>query len=380
MSLKVSASCNALILAAFIAAISSCNGKEKSSDDISTYQVSVEVDSLAIECPAEYRVLPSYTEVDCYTAENGNVMLAAYNYKSNSIELLDLTDKRYARNIGLATDGPDGIPGSITWIQQIGCDSLLVFDRLKLYLVDSLGREKNSYVLPGGANALTGRNARSNVACLYYDKTAGTVAYPVADGGKILLKEYSLAEGVEKSSVEICDDDPGGRYGFYRYPNVSVTDSVVIYNYAFDRGVKVMSRIDGSVRCYDYDSHIGGANPVECTGDPEEMTWHGFENPAYFDFTYLEGPGVYVQVALGATTVGDRSDMKVAAMSRPVFIRVFDPDFNMIDEIELPAGRFNPFCGWFTTDDGVMLFNDNALSPNDTEDTIKLSYYRLKAD
>ena len=52
----------------------------------------------------------------------------------------------------------------------------------------------------------------------------------------------------------------------------------------------------------------------------------------------------------------------------------------MIDEIELAAGRFNPFCGWFATDDGVMLFNDNALSPNDAEDTIKLSYYRLKAD
>lgn len=368
--------CPAAVIA-FAAIVAGCNKNSADNIAVSDATVVFTTDSLDIPCCNDACVLPAYSVSDFFINKDGEACVAAHNYKTNNIDVFNLTEQCYEKRVLLDREGPDGIPGRICWIKNIGHDSTLVFDRLRLYLVDGIGQVKKSYELPASGRSIISRNARTNIAGIYYDKAANTVAYPVALDGKIILIEYSLDAAAELGSTVICNDDPGGNYGFYRYPNVCVTDSLVIYNYPFDSGVNVVSRGDSSARRIEYPAALITGTTTECSGDVDDMLWHAFENPAWYDFAYLPNTGVYVQLAMGASNTAGRDDIDLTSLSRPMYVRVFDNDLNLLSEHELPFGKFNPYCGWFTTDDAVMLYNDNEIASPAREDTVSLTTITL---
>jgi len=162
------------------------------------------------------------------------------------------------------------------------------------------------------------------------------------------------------------------------YPNVSVTDSVVVWNYPYGSSFNVFDRSIGSVRTFSDHSRHAPDEAGRCTDSGlETMTEHGIRNPLYFQLEYLRNPGVYVQLYLGVPGVDYLGDIEKAMYSRPLCMKVFDRGFHKIDDIRLDDGRYDPYMGWCVLDDGILLFEDNILNPVYEDGVLKITRIRF---
>ena len=55
---------------------------------------------------------------------------------------------------------------------------------------------------------------------------------------------------------------------------------------------------------------------------------------------------------------------------RKMYLTVFDGDFSVRGEVELPSRRYNPGTAWCALGDGLLLYVENGLSPEELKENL----------
>lgn len=321
--------------------------------------------------------LSTYDLVTPYTDESGLGSLMVYNYKTHALDRLDCATGRTLRSLPLKKEGPDGIPSEVVWMQCVSPNYILLFDGGELYAVDTLSHVQQAWYLPDVSRAFVGRNARTQIAEMRYDAAAQTVAYPVATKTGVEVVTYSLADEQVTSRTTLIEQLPEGNYGFFRYPNVSMTDSLILYNYPYEADFTILNLHTGARE----EHHVPTSSqfPQWKSDDdaPEVDTWGPYEHTLYYNLKYLSEHNLYVQVVVGPTRSEGRQDLAAAAIDRPVYLRVFNPAFDAYTDLPLPDASYELSCGWFDRPQGMGFFVSPASDSASDEDTIALSFIDL---
>lgn len=322
--------------------------------------------------------LSTYDLVTPYTDEADHGSLMVYNYKTHALDRLDLASGRTLRSLPLKKEGPDGIPTEVVWMQCVAPNQILLFDGAELYVVDTLSYVQQAWLLPDVSRTFVGRNARTQIAEMRYDAAAQTIAYPVATKTGVEVVTYSLADKQVTSRTTLIEQLPEGNYGFFRYPNVSMTDSLILYNYPYEPDFTILNFHTGARE----EHHVPTSSQFpqwKCDDDASEVdTWGPYEHPIYYNLKYLSEQNLYVQVVVGPTRCEGRQDLAAAAADRPVYLRVFNPAFDAYTDLSLPDASYELSCGWFDCPQGMGFFVLPASESVLSDDVIGLSFIDLK--
>lgn len=340
----------------------------------SSRALSMSLESIQINMSNEELGLTSY-----YLTANimPDSILNTYNYKTHSINRFDLANRRMLPPIPFETEGPSGIPGKVDYIFVKPDSSVMVTDGIKLYRLDKTGEVIDATPLPLLEYSLVSQNARTHSSDFFFNSSTGLLSYPVVDGDMITVLSVEPIRGTVISKEKLVAINEKNEYGFMIYPNMSINDSIVIWNYPYSSLFNVVNRKTGLVKTMtDKSEHA----PCQATklkdGNPDEMTYHGIHNPHYFQIEYMKGYDVYVQFYLGEPEDIYNGNPEKEMFSRPICLKVFDGSFNKIMDIKFEPNRFDPFMGWKVLDDSVLLYEENILNPEYNDKVLKIT--RLK--
>ena len=332
-------------------------------------------DSIRIDASSIEGSLPSYIFVNV----DGDIV-SGYNYRTNSIDRYDLESGKPIGSIVLNREGADAIPGRISLIEQWTDSTFAIFDGIKLYEVSLVGNIKNSYELPSAEYALLDRNARSSASNILIKPDKGTVSYAVAENGAVSVVTYNFAGDSIENRMPLIELGAPKEYGFMRYPNVTVTDSLVIASFPYESRFTVKDRSTGDVQIIEDYSKYAADHAEKCVDeDPDGISRHGVVNPHYFPVEYMKDMGVYVQFYLTPSLEEYSNDIEKGMYSRRLCLKVFDDNFNKVGEWQLEENKFDPYMGWKVADNAIILFEDNILNDSDdSEDLLKITRLRLE--
>ncbi|WP_252217102.1 hypothetical protein, partial [Clostridium sp. CMCC3677] len=61
---------------------------------------------------------------------------------------------------------------------------------------------------------------------------------------------------------------------------------------------------------------------------------------------------------------------------RKLLLTLFNRDFEIVNELELPSRRYSYYTGWCALDEGILIFVDNILSGSDASEELIFDVYR----
>ncbi len=351
------------------------SGCGKSAGNEYDSELRLQSDTIRIDASSIEGSLPSYIFVNV----NGNVV-SGYNYRTNSIDRYDIESGIPVGSVVLNREGADGIPGRVSLIEQLTDSTFAIFDGIKLYEVSLAGSIKNSYELPLAEYALLEKNARSSASNILIKPDKGSVSYPIAENGAVSVVTYNFASDSIENRMQLIEAGAPKEYGFMRYPNVTVTDSLIIASFPYESKFMVKDRSTGNVQTIEDHSNYAADHAEKCVDeDPDGISRHGVVNPHYFPVEYMKDMGVYVQFYLTPSLEEYSNDIEKGMYSRRLCLKVFDDNFNKIGEWQLEENKFDPYMGWKVADNAILLFEDNILNDSDdNEDLLKITRLRLE--
>ncbi|MDE7397127.1 MAG: DUF4221 family protein, partial [Muribaculum sp.] len=240
--------------------ICSCSGRSQHNNR----DIRMSIDSAAIEGNG-YLILPSYN----ITSRIGeDSVLLCYNYKSHAIDRFNLKSKKTLSPIQLNIDGPDGIPGRVNTISVVDDSLIAVNDGIRQYLIDTDGHVVERYEYPLSANSIVSRNARTHNASLALSADGRQLRYPVFSSDTIAMVYFDIREDIDSfKTYEITRLTGAHEYGFLLYPNVSSTDSLVIFNYPYESTFTVLDINTGKQLTVDDHSQFAPDRAKKCPKD-----------------------------------------------------------------------------------------------------------------
>lgn len=355
-------------------ATAGCTAGSRRDSEVASLPLAV-WDTIEVASSQECFSLPSYMTSQQIINPAGDTTVLALNYRTNSFDRINLTQNRFDAPIVLDREGPDGITGEIIWFDAFAPDSIVAYDEVKVYLLDTVGRVIDSWQLPGEPIPFVTRNARLHTAEMHYIPSGRALLYPARKEEQMVIERLDLLTG-ETDEYMAVPGWTGERRGFMVYPNLTFAGSEVITAFPYQATVSRISA-SGDVTSQSAPMKLMTAECGECASDPAELMWHSLENPHFGEVMWLPEVGLYVQIVLGPTNINGREDPQKASFDRNFYLRVFDSNLNVVMEKDLGAGRFSPYGGWFFTPDGICFYGDNPLTDNSADENTPLTLYRL---
>ena len=79
---------------------------------------------------------------------------------------------------------------------------------------------------------------------------------------------------------------------------------------------------------------------------------------------------MYARLHFAGTTFDTHINLDTIAYERDLYLMLFDKSFKKVYESKLASNRFNPYTGWNTINNGIILFVDNIHDKNDSDNLI----------
>lgn len=330
-------------------------------------------DSMAVDDST----LTSYNLFSLYQDSMG-CRLYAYNRHFHTLDLLDLDDGGVS-HVQLQKEGKDGIALDLYSMCVHTPDSIWLYAQPFLYLLDGNGSVRNKIELPfpkqGFINLETNFSISTNR--LFYHPQRKSVFYlcvtPTAESARYEIYEYDLRSGdVQTYLLEGGDLErrSGQHFGWKQYPNVTYTDSLIVYNYPITSNVYTLNFITGEEKAYGGKSRFT-ANRVSELSMPysfEEANRHLLENVHFFELMYDCKSQLYYRLHLGKIPYTSREEFHVLYKKKKMYLTVFDSSFRIVDEKELGIGIYNYFNCWGITKEGLFLARN--IRQSDMQETM----------
>jgi hypothetical protein len=335
------------------------------------------IDSLAI--PIDSATSNFYSTFHGFT-QNGISYFGNYNSFRHSIDFFDLDNAKLVKVISLQRNGPDQVyrPRSI-WIKNM--DSVYIYQEGKgLVLVDGQGMVRaNQNLAQLGvkmglrAHLIADHNfplqidLSTNSALLYNapsDHSPETLAAPI-------VAKLNLKNG-EASFVPIFPSDfyreRQGKFGNLWNASATLTGEKIIYNFQVESNIYVYDTATKRVKTIQATSQY---SPNQATSERVEAEAYPVENTLFCQVLPDPYRKLYYRFHWGGipAVAPDRTAREMT--DKPLFLMVFDQDFNLLDEIKLPPVTYRPFT-WFVNRSGLWLSAAHPKGKNQSQDLIKL--------
>jgi hypothetical protein len=326
---------------------------------ISTHEFimhSLKIDSATLT-PEYYRYLDFFSEGE-------SDFFLAYNYKTHSLDLFNLTERVMEGHISLSYDGPDGIV-EIQGLDVISRDSIFIADIAKFSIVNGKGsiiwslKRNDPRILgeipPGFLNTWMG----SFNPCYRSEDTSFVVSYVPLEN-RLAFKLPTLIQ-IDVNSAKgslmpmYLPYFPGTYNPIYLGARSCFTDDKIVINYAFSSNIHV----------YDYKSHqvsiFGGMSSL--TGN-YLIPWKEGENPTdyylkslcFFKLTYDPYRDLFYRTHWGEMPLRKSEFVFNTFYDKPIYLTVFDKEFNFLYEtkLDIESGIVPELL--IPTKDGLLVF------------------------
>lgn len=367
----------------------SCSQGKKGSEEKHKYGDKVEflAEEMQIS-PSEELLLKSYSLSSSFFSDTTNVVVG-YNYKAHALDFVELGSKK-ASQLKLNQQGPDGISRRVGGLYLHNLDSIwLCDDTQQVYLLNRKGEIKEKMRLCDGASDEVVAVVSNYAMCvikLYYNKQRKSLFYAVekVENGavKVVAKEmllekqnrivsYELPPSLVEANITSKD------YGYMRNPNVSFTDDKIICNYPIESSLYVIDLHTMERKVIGGDSQFTPNQvPKSSFSDYDAQEMFALENVHFHEVMYLPKYHLYARLHVAGMDATNETDRGKLNASRNLLLTLFDKDFRIVNELQLPSRRYSHYTGWCALHDGILLFVDNTLSESEVLEELVFDVYR----
>jgi hypothetical protein len=324
-------------------------------------EVLIKIDSLTFS-------LEYYMSFDYFESE-GEIVFMGYNFKTHSLDIINLSKRTVTNHIKLDLEGPDAIGREVEGLNIISGDSILIADQSKFAIVNKEGGiiwklmkndSRLNAKIPKGY-FITRREAfkpgydKKNISLIVYyrpfdDKK--TLSMPI-------IAEISL-DTPEVRFLPIHTSYFGSTvYKHYRPvyggPQACFNEDKIIINYTFEPNIYV----------YDYSldnvTVFGGKSKMTSNFQPD-FDQHSNENDYvlsninFFQFVYDPFKKLYYRSHWGEMKLKKSEFEFNTYLDKPVFLMVFDDSFNYLFETRLNIEYGIVPAHLFPTPEGLLIF------------------------
>ena len=151
-------------------------------------------------------------------------------------------------------------------------------------------------------------------------------------------------------------------YPYMGQPNVTFLPDKILYNYPVDSHIYVMDRASGESQAFEANSNFTSNQAAPCDWkNYADCERHRVENPHFYEVRYLPDRDMYARLHVNGQAFDATQDLGTMLSGKKLYLTVFDNQFSVVGESELPSKRYDLFTGWCTTSDALLLFVNNPL-------------------
>lgn len=358
---------NKLPLLFLLLVISACyNTKSKRTSAEGQDSLSYHVKHIQVPSADSVFELNSYNITDFMNVDTIKGMIA-YNYRLHSLDIINLDGKHPVSSIPLQQEGPDGVSNRISGIDFINWDSIWIYDKTAVCLLNKRGEVKNRISMPGSwEKILVEANYAINTAKFTYNQNHHSLLY-LAKRDSFVIEEFDVInQKVVKRyplSNSVVNLERALLYGDMDAPNVTFVTGKVIYNYPYESNIYLLDLNSGKQSVIDAKSRYTSNEARQCTAKGYSL-WerHRIENVHFYDVMYLSGCDRYVRLHLSGKEFDANESAQALIDGKDIYMMCFDKDFNLLGESKLENNKYCYYTGWCALPDALLMFNDNSLS------------------
>lgn len=290
--------------------------------------------------------LPYYAQMDVWTS--GNVeFLYGYNHTTHSLDVFDLNQRKISHRILLESDGPDAVD-RIYQIKVIGTDSIALLQGLKMGLInndgivlqnislvhnDSVGNRNGYFYNYNDARIVYQKSSKSFILHFMNEAVKEGIFNPIDP--PIIFGEVNLLGNIDFIPIsypEIFFDRKGEVAE--HMPNYSVYNGKLIYGFTFESNVYTFDLLSKDRKVYGgKSSFVQNMQDFELTKNVSYRLVGTWFNRVVFN----PENNLYYRTHWGSQAALQLDSTPSTALTKPGYVMIFDEDFSVIDEMELPV-------------------------------------------
>jgi hypothetical protein len=341
-----------------------------------TWKYEIKIDSIQI--PVKQASNAPYFTYAQYSEHNVDYLLG-YNPALSSIDIFDLTNRTMCKRLSLVgkslsfknLDKKDlDKSRSVADISIINFNSIILnYSNEKLIIIDTNLRKKQEISMDSISikNNMPGKsisyshdfkmflyNNQLVLNQIYYDfdwnKKMPAFASLNMNTGKLTLLPISYSDYFYKIR---------GSAGFLTSIVTSEyqKQGVLTYSYLYESNIYQYNPKNSTIICYGA-TPLKGKNLADSISyikgeDPKKWVTHNIENSQFFNVMYDKYRHVYYRFSL-RNIAQENGKYFNSILDKPLVLMVFNENFEVIKEIELPMYKYSPNT-WFITKEGLFV-------------------------
>ena len=344
----------------------SCNNKSLID---SNYGTSVELNRIAKNIDIDENTLNSYNVLSSFSY-SGKDFIFANNYKTHTIDIINITDNTIS-HIVLASQGTNGILKEISGIYVSSPDSIWIATTTSISLIDSNGQVIKRYSLPesDSGTAMIMCNFSICTSKIYYNKIRNSLFYLIMsvndNKSSFFVEELSLSDNT-KNKYHIhfnTDRDLRNDYGSKQLPNITFTDSKILYNLPIESNIYAIDIETGENNIYGGKSKFteNEVDKLSIPYDFQQASIHICENVHFFELNHDPIKDVYYRLHFGSIAFDDTQDFESILNKKEFYLTVFNNKFEVINETKLDTQKYNFRNCWGITSKGFFMTRSNMF-------------------
>lgn len=346
----------------------------------SNLQLIPEVTRLSI--PISANQLNSYQVYSNYQEKNTNKLLG-YNGSRHSLDYFDLDNSTVIKSENLNREGPNGI-GTIESIYWHSADSIFMFERGKIHIVEEGGKKINTidlYELFADENI--GEPICNYYFKLNYQENKKSIYFFLLQHGSNPQEKASLPvvaslniETLEINALPIRHtkhyQEIEGKVGFINYLGFqNFMSGDMIYNFQYESTLFSLSEEDNEIR--QSRSHEMKITPELLSIDPSAFDLHAIDNPHFLTPIPDNWRNLIYR---GTWDSPDSSSPEHGFTEKEISISVFDSHMSFISTFSLPNYTYQ-INNWFVNENGLYLNVAHPKNENLTEDFLVFHVFQF---
>lgn len=300
-----------------------------------------------------------------YANIGGDDILIGYNHNTNQIQFKNLTRKTNDYSISLVSEGPKSIPEVVSFYYH-NQDSLFILSLFSLSLVDAQGNIKWIDKINREGSRVKGMDYKYDaIWCdinhgspIYFDDDEGSIYFAFkpyyrtdkrrfqqSPCGKLRLSDFS----VERLPIFLPEKFRKNYYGPFEEINFLFQDDRIIYCSPLEPTIYSYDKNSGKIKEYDFQlkytrNFAPPLSPSIDEGSPEVLRYFN-ENPRFFPVLF-NGTWYYRC---------HMTEYNPTTASRNKFVTIFDTNFNLVLEAQLPKSS-RMMASNIPTPSGLLLY------------------------
>ncbi|GHT22169.1 hypothetical protein FACS189430_03540 [Bacteroidia bacterium] len=374
--------------------LSSCQNEKKYILPSILIGKTVKCETSSIRIQLNYSNLNAYY-VHCTRTISDTVFFFGINDKTSSIDIFDMDNAVFKQSIKLEHEGPNGIgKDSGRGIAVRNFDSIFIFNHVAISLINREGMLIQSYSLLNRAfyqdipfGQVTAKecsnihvDANRQLIYMFYSPTSLNLFSKEYLDTPFLLK-YDL--NLRKSSLVPIHysqyyKDSKGKLGLYmNYPNFSVCDSLIYYNFPAESNCYIYNCLTGETGVFGGTSEFTSNLTTHATGtDITKDRIHLIENAFFFNIIADPYKGLIYRLHWGGVDFKKNATEYSTEYDKPLFLTVFDKEMRKIHELRLPDHKYIPYSA-FVTKKGLYLCTSNEANPEIDENLFVFDVFQF---